>query len=90
MGEMMSVRVGTRARKAVYRLAKASGRTQSDVVREAIEEYVAKHAEARTRTAYDEWKDVIGVLKGGPRDLSERTGEKVRRLLEERQAKRSR
>lgn len=88
MRKMMSVRVGAKAQRAVYRLAKATGRTQSDVVREAIEEYMAKHAPGEGPTMYDAWKDVIGIAKGLPSDLSERTGEKVRRLLEERAAKR--
>jgi predicted transcriptional regulator len=50
MGEMMSVRVGAKARRAVYRVAKSSGKTQSDVVREAIEEYVARHGSHAART----------------------------------------
>ncbi len=89
MSEMMSVRVGAKARRAVYRLAKASGKTQSDVVREAIAEYVAKRASKETPTAYERWRDVIGIAEGLPPDLSERTGEKFSQMLEERRAKRS-
>lgn len=88
MSEMMSVRVGAKARQAVYRLAKASGKTQSDVVREAIAEYVAKRASNEAPTAYELWKDVIGICKGLPSDLSERTGEKMRLMLEERAKRR--
>lgn len=85
----MSVRVGAKARRAVYRLARAGGKTQSDVVREAIEEYVAKRTSKEVPTAYELWKDVIGIAKGLPPDLSERTGEKFSQMLEERRAKRS-
>ncbi len=88
MSDMMSVRVGAKARRAVYRLAKATGKTQSDVVREAIAEYVAKQTSPETTTPYDLWKDAIGTLEGGPSDLSERTGEKFRLLLEERASRR--
>lgn len=37
MGRMISVRVGDRTHREVARLARASGRTESAVVREAIE-----------------------------------------------------
>jgi predicted transcriptional regulator len=42
MGRMLSVRVSDRTRREVARLARASRRTESAVVREAIEEYVAR------------------------------------------------
>ena len=83
----MSVRLGAKARRAVYRIARATGRTQSDVVREAIEEYVAKRP--APERPYDTWKDVIGIAEGLPADLSERTGEKVRKSLEARRKRRS-
>ncbi len=79
MGKMLSVRVSDRTQRAVARLARARGRTGSAVLREAIDEYLARNpAEVRP---YDAWKDVIGMVKGLPSDLSERTGEKVRKLL---------
>jgi predicted transcriptional regulator len=83
----MSVRLGDKARRAVYRIARATGRTRSDVVREAIEEYVAKRP--APESPYDTWKDVIGIAKGLPADLSEQTGEKVRKSLEARRKRRS-
>jgi hypothetical protein len=87
MGELLSVRLGAKARRAVYRIAQATRRTRSDVVREAIEEYVARRP-APDRP-YDSWKDVIGVAKELPADQSERTGEKVRKLLQARRKRRS-
>ena len=90
MSEMLSVRVGAKARRAVYRLAKAGGKTQSDVVREAIAEYVAKQASPETPTAYQLWKDVLGIAKGLPPDLSQNTGEKMRLMLDEKRGKRRR
>lgn len=79
MARVMSIRLSERTRREVARLAKARRRTQSAVVREAIEAYV-ETASAEVRP-YDDWKDVIGILKGGPPDLSERTGEKFTKLL---------
>lgn len=87
MADLMSVRLGPKTRRAVYRIARATGRTQSDVVREAIEDYVARRPPRET--AYEAWKDAIGIARGLPADLSERTGEKVRKSLEARRKRRS-
>jgi len=78
MGRMISVRVGEKARRDVARVARASGRTESAVVREAIEEYVGRWP---SRRPYEALQDVIGMVEEGPADLSERTGEKFRAAL---------
>jgi predicted DNA-binding protein len=80
---MISVRVSERTRREVARLARASRRTESAVVREAIEDYVERAPATRP---YEALQDVIGMVKGGPSDLSERTGEKFRALLLARRA----
>ena len=85
MGRMISVRVSERTRREVARLARASRRTESAVVREAIEDYVERAPATRP---YEALQDVIGMVKGGPSDLSERTGEKFRALLLARRAAR--
>jgi predicted DNA-binding protein len=82
VGKRLSVRVSDGTRRAVTRLAGVRGRSESDVVREAIEEYVARHpAEVHP---YDLLKDVIGIVEDGPTDLSVKTGDKVRRMLRDR------
>jgi predicted transcriptional regulator len=86
VSELMSVRLAAKMRRAVYRIARATRRTQSDVVREAIEEYVARRPVPER--PYDAWREIIGIAKGLPADLSERTGEKVRKLLEARRKRR--
>lgn len=85
MGRMMSVRISERTRRQVARLARASGRTESAVVREAIEDYVGRTPPLRP---YEALQDVIGMVEGGPADLSERTGERFRTLLAARRAAR--
>jgi len=85
VGRMISVRVSERTRREVARLARASRRTESAVVREAIEDYVERAPATRP---YEALQDVIGMVKGGPSDLSERTGEKFRALLLARRAAR--
>ena len=78
VSRMISVRVSEKARRDVARLARATGRTESAVVREAIEDYVGR---TPGRGAYEALRDVIGMVEDGPTDLSERTGEKFRALL---------
>lgn len=78
MGRMISVRVSERTGREVARVARASGRTESAVVREAIEGYIAGGPALRP---YEALQDVIGMVEGGPPDLSERTGEKFKGLL---------
>jgi hypothetical protein len=85
VGRMISVRVSERTRREVGRLARASGRTESAVVREAIEEYVGR---TPAPGPYEALRDVIGMVEGGPTDLSEKTGEKFRALLLARRAAR--
>jgi len=82
---MISVRVSERTRREVARLARASRRTESAVVREAIEDYVERTPALRP---YEAFRDVIGMVEGGPTNLSERTGEKFRALLLARRAAR--
>ena len=88
MGRAMSIRLSDKTRRSVARLAKARRRSQSEVVREAIEAFVEK-AEAEVGSN-EGWQHLIGSLKGGPSALSERTGEKVARMLRERYDRRGR
>lgn len=83
MNRMLSVRVSEKARRKVARLARASGRTESAVVRDAIEDYVGR---TPPPSPYEALQDVIGMVEGGPTDLSEKTGEKFRALLLARRA----
>lgn len=85
MNRMMSLRVSEKVRREVARLARASGRTESAVVRDAIEDYVER---TPPPSPYEALQDVIGMVVGGPADLSERTGEKFRALLLGRRAAR--
>jgi hypothetical protein len=85
VGRMISVRVSDRTRREVARLARASGRTESALVREAIEDYVGR---APADAPYEALQDVIGMVEGGASDLSERTGERFQALLLARRARR--
>jgi hypothetical protein len=75
---MISVRVSEKTHREVARLARAGGRTESSVVRQAIEAFVVREPPP---TPYEALRDVIGIVEGAPADLSERTGEKYRTAL---------
>jgi hypothetical protein len=77
-----SVRLDPKTERVIRALARRMGRTQSEIIRDAIHRLAAAESEERRgQTAFDLWKDVIGCAKGGPPDLSERTGERFRALL---------
>jgi hypothetical protein len=70
------------------RLARQKNCTKSHVIREAISA-LARHAE-ESKTARCPWEtaeDLIGCVKGGPPDLSVKTGQGFRRILLERQGR---
>jgi predicted transcriptional regulator len=62
---IMTIRLTKKLSARVGRLARAKKVSRSEVVRQGIEAL-----EAREMSAFDRWKDVAGVVKGGPRDLS--------------------
>jgi predicted transcriptional regulator len=86
-----SVRFDRDTERRVVRLAQATGRTRSQVVREAVAAYDVepRREPARRATAYDRLARFIGVGRGGDPTLSRRTGEAFRQLLKAR-ARRSR
>jgi len=77
-----SVRLDPKTESLVRRLARKRGQTKSEVIREALVA-LARSEEGREGggTLYDAIAHVVGSVKGGPRDLSERTGEKFRARL---------
>lgn len=80
-----TVRLDTKTEGLLLRLSKTSGRTKSQVIRDAIYRLAqAEGALADSVRPYDAIAHLIGRVKNGPPDLSERTGEKVRKMLAER------
>ena len=76
------MRVDQRTETLLKRLARQKGRTKSDVIREAIGA-PARHAEEseKVRRPWETADDLIGCVKGGPPDLSIKTGLGFRRVL---------
>ena len=78
----LTVRVDTKTERLIERLARKRGRTKSEVIREVIGA-LARQAEGhdKTETPYEAVRDLIGIVKDGPSDLSVQTGKGFRRLV---------
>jgi len=79
MGAPLSIRLDERTRRTLARLAQQRRRSQSEVVREAIDVFVAQTP--ATLRPYDAWREVIGLADSGIGNLSEQTGAKFRDVL---------
>lgn len=79
-----SLRLDEETERLIARLASTTGRSKSQVVREAVAAYGEEHERrtAETPSAYETLKHVIGVVDTGGRHLSERTGQRFREVLE--------
>ena len=85
----LSVRLDAKTESLVGRLARKRRQTKSEVIRDAIGALAEQEQkEGGKKRPYDLVAHVIGCAKGGPRDLSVRTGEKFRQMLLERSRKR--
>ena len=85
-----SVRMDIETERLLDRLARERGLSKSQVIRDAVRS--AARTNRRPRRAsrpYDAFRGIIGSVRGGPVNLSERTGSTFGRLLSERKAKRS-
>ena len=80
---MATVRLDTDLEATLERLAKQRGQTKSDVIRDAIE-HLARKPETGEASALETLRPFVGVADSGGRQLSRRTGERFRELLEER------
>lgn len=79
----LTVRVDTKTERLIERLARKRGSTKSEVVREAIGVLARQEAEARNKAErpYETIRDLIGIVQGGPANLSVQTGWHFRQLL---------
>ena len=82
----LTVRVDQKTERLIQRLARKRGRSKSEVIRDAIG-VLAKQiqGEEETERPYEAVRDLIGSIRGGPSDLSVRTGEHFRRKVHAKQ-----
>lgn len=86
----LTVRLGSRAERALNAVAKRRGVTRSDIVREALAQYGAGDDGGQRDRPYDAWLDVIGVVDLGARDPLRTTGEQFAALLRRPASRRAR
>ncbi len=78
----MSVRLDAKTERLVERLARKRGQTKSEIVREAIGTMAQQmNGSDGAKHPYEAIKELIGCVRGGPPDLSVKTGERFRHLL---------
>lgn len=78
---VISLRVDDETARVLRDLVRARKKTRSAVIRESLFEYAGRHETGSADSLYERMKPHIGVVKGGPSDLSVDSGRKVRELL---------
>ena len=79
---VISVRLDQEEQQLVARLARSLKKSRSAVIRAGLEALAEReHLVGKSTSAYERVAHLIGCVKGGPPDLSERTGERFRELL---------
>jgi len=77
-----SVRLDPETEALLRRLARSSGRTKSEVIREALQRMAAGAVEAaEPASLYEAIADLVGIADDGPEDLSEQHKQHFREKL---------
>ena len=79
MSAPLTLRLNHATRQRVERIARRKGTTASQVLRDAIENWVER--EDNPGSAYDRVKHLIGVVEGGDTALSAKTGKRLTQQL---------
>jgi predicted transcriptional regulator len=79
----LNVRVDADTASFLERLARQTGRTKSDVVRDALQALREQNARSAPVPPSEAMAQLIGSWDSGGLQLSERTGERFARLLQE-------
>ena len=78
----LSVRLDAKTEALIERLARKTGQTKSEIIRDAIGKLAQDETGANgKKRPYDLVAHLIGCVKGSPPDLSVRTGEKFHQIL---------
>lgn len=83
-----SVRLDLATERNLTKLSKVTGRTKSDLIRQAVKGLTAQVDQQLKRgpTAYDRLLDMIGVVDLGPDDRAARSEELLRKRFEARRS----
>ena len=81
---VISVRLDEAERQLVGRLAKTMKKSRSDVIRAGLSALAERERQqAKPGSVYERVAHLVGCVKGGPADLSERTGKGFHALLKQ-------
>lgn len=79
---ILSIRLDAQAASSVDRISARTGKTKSEIVREALADYVAAvDRKSKGERPYDKMLPYIGSFDSGGMQLSTRTGEKFTEML---------
>ena len=79
------VRLDSKTKALIEQLAKRLGRTESEVIREALITFAAERRRSAPQPPpYKAMEPLLGCAKGGPKRLSERTAERFSQFLQSR------
>ena len=79
---ILSVRIDARTASAMDRIVAQTGKSKSEVVRDAIANYLAKIENSRSDRPYDKLAPYIGSIDSGGMQLSTNTGRRVAEMLQ--------
>lgn len=68
--DRLTIRVDDELQKQLAMVAHATGKTESQVVRDALRDYIARHGHVQTCYDVARAAGLIGCVKGGPTDVS--------------------
>ncbi len=78
----ISVRLDSQTERALVRLARLTGKTKSEVIRDAIRQLSERATKASSGpTAYDRIADVVGIVNLGPGDRAAQSEEILRAMF---------
>ncbi|MDR7434997.1 MAG: type II toxin-antitoxin system VapB family antitoxin [Armatimonadota bacterium] len=79
---LISVRLDPEAERTLSQLARKTGKTKSELIRQAIRELGKSLDSTATRsTVYERFSDVIGIVNLGPGRRAARAEEILRKML---------
>ncbi len=77
-----SVRLDPKTGALLSRLARAHGRSKSQIIREAIARLARDESPRGQPRPYELMADLIGIAHGGPSDLARRSSEVFKEILQ--------
>ena len=81
---MLSVRLPNDLEIEIERLASTEKRTKSDIIKDALREYIASHRE--WSSSFETGKDLFGIASSGESDRSQTYKRRIREKLGEKYA----